>query len=111
MRYAKAILIILAILAAAGRVHLQGSIPDATPPPCLGSFATHAEAEEFLRTARIVDSAGISRGVTLPQIVTLEKDGRREFGVFKSIDIRKPGITLLPGGPCCRRWSSSRATR
>jgi hypothetical protein len=66
-------------------------------PPCLGRFASHQEAEDFLRTAKIVKSKALSVGVTGPQKLTLEKDGREEFGVFKSIDERKPGIpSCLP---------------
>jgi hypothetical protein len=69
------------------------------PPPCLGKFVTHEEAEEFLRTAKIIKSKGIPKGMALPQKITLEKDGRQEYGVFKSIDDRKPGVTVLPYGP------------
>ena len=67
--------------------------------PCLGKFASYEEAEEFLRTANIVKSKGVPVGVTLPQRMTLEKDGRQETAVFKTIDERKPGITRLQAGP------------
>lgn len=66
---------------------------------CLGKFATHEEADDFLRTARIVKSRRISAGVTGSQKLTLEKDGRQESGIFKTIDERNPGITSLPTGP------------
>ncbi len=35
----------------------------------------------------------------MPQKLTLEKDGRQEFAVFKTIDERKSGITPLRTGP------------
>jgi len=68
-------------------------------PACLGRFATREEADEFLKTATISKGKGIAVGVTLPQKVTLTKDGRQESGIFKSIDVRKPGTTKLPTGP------------
>lgn len=68
-------------------------------PPCLGKFDTYEEAEEFLTTAQIVKSKGVPVGVTLPREVTLEKDGRQETAVFKTIDDRKPGLTQLKTGP------------
>jgi hypothetical protein len=73
--------------------------PAPAKPPCLGKFATYEEAEEFLKTAKIIKSKGVPVGVTLPQKMTLEKDGRQEFAVFKMIDERKQGITQLAAGP------------
>ncbi len=67
--------------------------------PCLGKFASYEEAEEFLRSAKIIKSKGVPGGVTLPQKMTLEKDGRQEFAVFKTIDERKSGLTQLRTGP------------
>jgi hypothetical protein len=67
--------------------------------PCLGKFSSYDEAEEFLRTAKITKSKGVPVGVTLPQKMTLEKDGREETAVFKTIDERKPGVTRLEAGP------------
>ncbi len=67
--------------------------------PCLGKFSSYEEAEEFLRTAKITKSKGVPVGVTLPQKMTLEKDGREETAVFKTIDERKPGVTRLEAGP------------
>jgi len=71
----------------------------AAAPPCLGKFASHAEAEAFLKEAKIVKSKGISVGVTGPQKLTLEMDGRQEFAAFKSIDEHKQGVTQLGTGP------------
>jgi hypothetical protein len=68
-------------------------------PPCLGKFDTYEEAEDFLRTAQIVKSKGVPVGVTLPLEMTLEKDGRQESAVFKTIDERKSGLTQLKTGP------------
>lgn len=67
--------------------------------PCLGKFATYEEAEEYLRTAKIVKSKGVPGGVTLPQKMTLEKDGRQEAAIFKTIDERKSGLVQLRTGP------------
>jgi hypothetical protein len=67
--------------------------------PCLGKFANYEEAEEFLRTAKIIKSKGVPVGVTLPRHMVLEKDGRQETAVFKTIDVRKTGVTPLGTGP------------
>jgi hypothetical protein len=49
--------------------------------------------EEFLRTAEIVAETqlGGADAVTHPWKLTLEKDGRRAFGLWKSIDSREGG--------------------
>jgi hypothetical protein len=78
---------------------VQAQAPPPAPPPCLGKFASHSEAESFLTEAKIVKSKGISVGITGPQKLTLEKDGRQEFAAFKSIDEHKSGVTQLGTGP------------
>src|SRR5215831_14286658 len=52
-----------------------------TSPPFQG-----ISIEEFLTKAKIVGLKDISEGVTLPKKATLELDGVRRFGVFKTID-------------------------
>jgi hypothetical protein len=47
----------------------------------------------------MVKSKGISVGISGSEKITLEKDGRQEHGIFKSINVRKPGITPLLSGP------------
>ena len=42
--------------------------------------------EEFLSKGKISGLKDIGVGVTLPQKATLELDGRKQFGVFKTID-------------------------
>lgn len=56
--------------------------------------ADDARQEEFLRTAAIVDGSqlGGPDAVTEPWKLTLEKDGRRTFGLWKFIDSRKGGV-------------------
>lgn len=44
------------------------------------------DLEQFLTRARITTVRDIGEGVTVPQRVTLELDGRTEHGVFKTID-------------------------
>jgi len=44
------------------------------------------DLENFLRKADIVDSKGISIGITGPKKVTMVLNGQTRFGVFKSID-------------------------
>ena len=79
----------------------QAPAPQPAAPAmlCIGKFSSHEEAEEFLRTATIGKGKGIAVGVTGPRKLSLEKDGRQEFAVFKDIEVRKQGITQLPSGP------------
>ncbi len=55
-------------------------------------------AEQFLAKARIVKVEDLGSGITRPQKVTLELDGVQRFGVFKSIDESKQGVTQFAGG-------------
>jgi hypothetical protein len=45
-----------------------------------------AEIEEFLEKADVTDRQEIGEGVTKPEKVTLERDGRVEHAVFKKVD-------------------------
>ena len=55
-------------------------------------------AEDFLTKARIVSSRPFGEGITRPLRVQLELDGVQHEGIFKSIDVRKPGVTTMPDG-------------
>lgn len=57
-----------------------------------------AELEDFLRTAEITLVEDLAEGVTRPQRLTLERDGRRMRAVFKTVDTN-PGLERQ------RRWS------
>jgi hypothetical protein len=57
-----------------------------------------AELEDFLRTAEITLVEDLSEGVTRPQRLTLERDGRTMRAVFKSVDTN-PGLQRQ------RRWT------
>lgn len=57
-----------------------------------------AELEDFLRTAEIKLIEDLAEGVTRPQRLTLERDGRTMRAVFKTVDTN-PGLERQ------RRWS------
>lgn len=57
-----------------------------------------AELEDFLRTAEITLVEDLAEGVTRPQRLTLERDGRKMRAVFKTVDTN-PGLERQ------RRWS------
>jgi len=50
---------------------------------------TPAQQEEFLRTAKVLESRSIAEGVTNSTRVTLEKDGFRHSAHFQNIDVAK----------------------
>jgi hypothetical protein len=54
-----------------------------------------ADAERFLRTARVRGMKGLGTGVTLPQKAEMVLDGVTHFAVFKTIDERRMGITQI----------------
>jgi hypothetical protein len=56
------------------------------------------EAEEFLRTARVVDREGIGKGITRPERLTLTDDRRTLHGVWKTIDVHKAGQQRMERG-------------
>jgi len=57
-----------------------------------------AAAEQFLLKARVTNVRRMGTGVTDPLRVTLELDGVTRTAVFKSIDVKKPGVTTLADG-------------
>jgi hypothetical protein len=52
------------------------------------------EIEQFLKRARFTAREPLGSGVTESLKVTLELDGRKEFGVLKIIDYKRPGAQL-----------------
>jgi hypothetical protein len=56
--------------------------------------AEHAAWEEFLKSAKITGTEQLSGpdATTLPKRLTLEKDGRRRFGLWKNVDINESGF-------------------
>jgi transcription termination factor NusB len=55
-------------------------------------------AEELLLKGRIVSSRPLGEGVTRPYRVELEHNGVSRSAIFKSIDVRKAGVTVLADG-------------
>lgn len=75
----------------------------AAVPPCLDesgdplSFKTDEEAVEFLLTARVVSSEGVSTGLNEIKKVSLEKDGVRCNAAFRDMRVHKDKIELEDG--------------
>jgi hypothetical protein len=55
-------------------------------------------AEDFLANAKVGATRGLGEGVTRPYLIELELDGVTRSAVFKSIDVRKAGVTTLADG-------------
>jgi hypothetical protein len=56
------------------------------------------EVEQFLKKARFVAKEPLGSGVTASLKVTLELDGKKEFGVLKIVDQKRPGAQLNAKG-------------
>jgi hypothetical protein len=69
-----------------------------TPPLAFGVPLTGAAAEEFLRTARIVERTPIGTGVTRPDKLTLTDGTRTHRAIFKNINEHKLGMQRLEAG-------------
>ncbi len=54
--------------------------------------------EQFLTKGKILKLASIATGVTGPRKATVEYNGVQHFGVFKTIDVERPGLTQLDNG-------------
>jgi len=65
---------------------LAAPIIDAEETPAYGLILEGAEAEEFLKTAEILDMEHIPTGVTLPRKATLQKGEQTLHAVWKTID-------------------------
>jgi hypothetical protein len=74
--------------------------PAATAPAAQETWEQYqgADAEKFLKNAKLKGMKGLGIGVTLPQKAELVLDGVTHFAVFKTIDERKSGITQLGRG-------------
>jgi hypothetical protein len=72
---------------------LAGEEPEKSGLPLQG-----AEAEEFLRTARLVSSEPVGEGITRPDRVTLTDGERTLRALFKTIDVHKPGQQRMETG-------------
>ena len=55
-------------------------------------------AENFLAKAKIVSTRPFGSGITRPLRIMLELNGVQHEAIFKSIDVRKPGVTTMPDG-------------
>jgi len=88
-------------VAATGPAFGQTPPSPAKAPPAPASFGlplVGAEAEEFLKTAKVVDRKPLGTGVTRPDRLTLT-DGRRTCrGLWKTIHERKLGLQRLEAG-------------
>ena len=70
----------------------------AAAPAGFGAERTDAEKEEFLRTAKVVETSDISIGITRPIRATLEKDGFRHDAQIQRVD-EFAHLKDLPSGP------------
>ncbi len=68
------------------------------PVAVVGLPLSGAEAEEFLRTARVLDRTPIGTGITRPDRLTLNDGTRTTRGVWKTIHERRMGLQRLEGG-------------
>ena len=75
-----------------------GSGSGQAPAAPYGLPLTGAEAEEFLRSAKVVDRTPLGTGVTQPDRLTLSDGARTHRAVFKTIHERKLGLQRLEAG-------------
>jgi hypothetical protein len=61
-------------------------------------FTSREEVEEALRTAKIIKAKWLGTGITNPQKLTLDNGKFQFYGVFKTIDERKQGLTKMAAG-------------
>jgi hypothetical protein len=57
-------------------------------------FQGDAQLEEFLRTARVVESKPVGSGITRPEKLLLEKDGVRAHAIFRYVDMEQQEVRL-----------------
>lgn len=70
----------------------------AEEPTASGLTLQGAEAEEFLRTARVVSREPVGTGITRPDRLTLTDGARTVRGLWKVIDVHKPGQQRMETG-------------
>jgi hypothetical protein len=85
-------------LAGCAAVALALAVPLAGEEPPSGLVLQGAEAEEFLRTARVVDREAVGKGVTRPDKLTLTDGTRTLHGTWKTINVHKPGQQRMERG-------------
>ncbi|MGH9795453.1 MAG: metallophosphoesterase [Candidatus Acidiferrales bacterium] len=67
--------------------------PEGQPLP----FKSASDAEEFLRTAKVVSARDVGSGITRPKKVLLEKDGVRMHAIFRKVNEDKQEALLATG--------------
>jgi hypothetical protein len=90
----------LSVLAFAVAVVLPNGVSAQAPAPApaYGLPLSGAEAEAFLKAARVVERKTLGDGVTRPVRLTLTDGTRTHRGVWKTINERKMGLQRLEGG-------------
>jgi len=88
---------LLVVWCAGAMLSAQQRLPQETPQETADQYQGVA-AERFLASAKVKSIKNLGRGVTEPQLVTLERDGVTHDAVFKTIDERRQGLTQLRGG-------------
>jgi hypothetical protein len=86
-----------ALLMAAALASLPGSVAAQGDEP-FGLTLAGAEAEAFLREARLVDKKTLPVGITRSERFTLTDGTHKLKAVFKTIDESKHGVTNFQGG-------------
>jgi hypothetical protein len=84
--------------AAPGAARVEAPAPRGQEPLETAAQFQGPDAERFLQRARVRAMRDIGTGVTLPQRATLALDGTERSAVFKTIDVKKPGISQFGRG-------------
>jgi len=87
-----------AAFAVPGAVRAQAPAVPPSPAAAVGLPLEATAAEEFLRTARVVDRARIGGGLTRPERLTLTDGTRTHCAIWKTIDEHRMGLRQLEGG-------------
>ncbi len=90
---------LLTRLCLAATALIAASVATAQPTAQPAAQLTGDEAERFLSDARVVGKKAIEIGVTRPQRLTLELDGRTAHGTWKTVDIYRPVMDFRDGRP------------
>jgi hypothetical protein len=76
----------------------SGQAPASAPVAVVGLPFAGAEAEEFLKVARVLDRTPIGKGITRPDRMTLTDGIRTARAVWKTIHQRRMGLQRLERG-------------
>lgn len=71
--------------------------PAAAPAPASGLPRQGAEAEAFLRSAKVVERKAIGKGITGSDRLTLSDGAATHRAAWKTIDESRRGVTTFPG--------------